>query len=346
MTDHFVAFWNLENLFGPEDHPERIEWIRDMVARDLRGWSETLYRTKLAQLAKIIVQMNGGAGPDILGVCEVEDGFVLADLVATIAPQLPARTYGVVHANNEKDRRGIDTAFIFDAAKFSVDPDLVFNHFVIRRTGTRDILQATFHSAAGNDLILLCNHWPSRSGGAAIESAGFRATAGETLGYWHERIREIVGDDASVLAMGDFNDEPWDNSLKFNANAVRERGDVERGRSARFYNLGWEYLETPATDHEGGARVLHGSLYFSNDGNLFDQLLVSRPLLDNGPSPFKLVSGSAGLQAFPEMVSHRVGEGARRFGLPDGDPAGNVDPTGFSDHFPVGLRLTEGGGTA
>lgn len=28
MTTHFIAFWNLENLFGPEDHPHRIYWVQ------------------------------------------------------------------------------------------------------------------------------------------------------------------------------------------------------------------------------------------------------------------------------------------------------------------------------
>jgi hypothetical protein len=39
MQDHFLAFWNLENLFGPEDHPPRIEWIKSQVAGDLAGSS-------------------------------------------------------------------------------------------------------------------------------------------------------------------------------------------------------------------------------------------------------------------------------------------------------------------
>ena len=165
MTTHFIAFWNLENLFGPEDHPHRIVWVQEMNARDLRGLTREIYARKQAQLARIITQFNGGAGPDILGVCEVEDAFVLADLTALLNAGLPGRDYGVVHADNERDRRGIDTAFLYDKARFSSDPALVFNHFVLRRTGTRDILQATFTSKAGNPIVVLCNHWPSRSGG-------------------------------------------------------------------------------------------------------------------------------------------------------------------------------------
>jgi predicted extracellular nuclease len=239
MTDYLVAFWNVENLFGPENHPHRIPWVATDVGSDLAGWTPSLYQTKLAQLAKIIRQMKGGAGPDILGVCEVEDRYVLDDLVATLTPLLPTRNYGVVHATADLSYRGIDTAFLFDMNLFSVDPALVFNHFVMRCTGTRDILQATFKSAAyGKELVVMANHWPSRYGGAGAQaSAGFRATAGETLSYWHKRIREEAPADARtpVLALGDMNDEPWDSSLTINALATRERGDVERARSERFY---------------------------------------------------------------------------------------------------------------
>lgn len=342
MPDHFLAFWNVENLFGPEDHTHRIPWVADAMARDLAGWSADLYARKVAQLARIVTQMNAGLGPDILGVCEVEDAHVLADLAAAVNAAVPGRSYRVVHAQSERDSRGIDTAFLYDGALYSADPRLVFNHFVLRRTGTRDILQASFRTKAGNELILLCNHWPARTAGGPHLTAGFRATAGETLGYWHERIREIVGVRAAVLAFGDFNDDPWDASLTYNANATRERGDVERALSARLHNLAWEFLRFTATDHRGNARVLDGTLYFGGDGNVFDQILVSRPLLD-GRGPFDLVAGSARVEAMPEMVSHRVSEGPIRFGLPRGDVARFVNPDGFSDHFPVSVMLREAG---
>lgn len=342
MAQHHIAFWNVENLFGPENHPPRIPWVADAMGGDLRGWTPALYNTKQDQLAKVIVAMNGGAGPDILGFCEVEDRAVLDDLVARVNAGT-GRAYGVVHADNLNDKRGIDTAFIFDGARYSVDPALIFSHFVIRRTGTRDILQATFRTPEGRELVCLANHWPSRSGGA-LESAGFRATAGETLAYWHRRIREEAPDKerTCIIAMGDMNDDPWDGSVRFNANATRERGDVERAQSPRFYNLSWEYLEWHSQTRTGTNRKLNGTLYFKNDGNVFDQILMSRPLLDGGESAFKLVNGSAGPEAPADMVSHRVGEGAIRFGLPKGNAAQNVDPTGYSDHFPVSVILEEG----
>ncbi|MEM6387077.1 MAG: endonuclease [Pseudomonadota bacterium] len=345
MAEFYLAFWNLENLFGPSNHPPRPDWVKQQVKSDLKGWTSALYKTKLKQLATVIAAMNDGAGPDILGVCEVEDEPVLKDLVATIKPLLPTRNYATVFASDDLSSRGIDTAFIYDKKQFGVDKSLVFNHFVMRRTGTRDILQATFKQvASGKEVVVMANHWPSRFGGSAESSAGFRATAGETLSYWHSRIFEAapLKERTPVVAFGDLNDDPWDRSVTINALATRERGDVRRARSPKFYNLTWEYQITEAVDLNGKKRQIEGTLYYNDNGNLFDQVLVNRPLLDTKKdSGFKFVDGSAGLFAYPPMVSHKTGEGPRRFGLPKGDAAKNVTKTGFSDHFPIALKIKE-----
>ena len=340
MPNHFVAFWNLENLFAPEGFPDREPWLAKQLESDLKGWTQPLFDAKIDQLTSIIRQMNGGLGPDILGVCEVENAFVLRQLTSRLNARINNRGYGVVHADATRDHRGIDTAFVFDNSKYAFDPSTVFSHFVMRRTGTRDILQVTFRTRGGNDLVALCNHWPSRSGGAH-ESRGYRMTAGETLSYWHQRIWEERGNHIPIIAMGDFNDDPFDESLQAHARAIRERGDVERAQTAvRFYNLAWRYLEQQGQDRNGNPKLLHGTLYFNGNGNVFDQLLVSKGLLIQG-SPLRVNEETARIEAYREMVDHRVTEGPIRFGLPKGDAARNVNTSGFSDHFPVSVVLQE-----
>jgi len=340
MVNHFVAFWNLENLFAPEGFPEREPWIAEQVAAELEGWTQALFDTKIIQLASIIRQMNGGAGPDILGVCEVENAYVLQQLTSRLNSQMNNRNYSVVHIDSTKDQRGIDTAFVFDHSKYKIDPDTVFSYFVMRRTGTRDITQATFTTQGGHELIALCNHWPSRSGGAH-ESRGYRMTAGETLSYWHQRIWDKKGNNMPIIAMGDFNDELFDESLQIHARATRERGDVERAQTAvRFYNLAWRYLEQQGQDHKGNPKAIHGTFYFDGNGNVFDQLLVSKGLLIQN-SPITVNESTARIELYPEMVDHRVTHGPIRFGLPEGDAAQNVNTAGFSDHFPVSVVLHE-----
>jgi len=340
MQHHHIAFWNLENLFAPQNHPDRQPWLEKRLKKDLKGWTKTLFKNKIKQLTSIIVQMNDDEGPGILGVCEVENAFVLEQLCSALNSKLPARDYLVAHADNTKDQRGIDTAFIYDAAIYSVDPTTIFSHFVMRRTGTRDISQATFTTQAGNELVALCNHWPSRSGGA-YESRGFRMTAGETLSYWHQRIWEEKGSDIPIIAFGDFNDDVFDDSVMTHARATRERGDVERSKTApRFYNLTWRYLEQKCMDRKGNEKNIHGTIYYQGNGSAFDQILVSKGLLDLSGALI-VDEASAKIELFPEMVDHRVSNGSVRFGLPKGNAADNVDQEGFSDHFPVSVVIQE-----
>lgn len=340
---YLIGFWNLENLFSLENDPDRPAWLLEEVGADLKGWSQALFDRKVAQLASIIAQMKSGDGPDLLGVCEVENEKALRALADAMTSRCAGRNYDIVHVDCVAEQRGIDTAFIYDRKVFTTDPAEHFSHFVMRRTGTRDIMQATFTTASGHELVALANHWPSRSGprGQGPEySAGYRATAAETLSYWHERIREKKGKDVAVIAMGDLNDEPFDKSVTLHALALRDRGDVERARSAKFYNLAWRYLSQAAIDKSGAKRRLDGTLYFDDDGNTFDQILVSPGLL-TGKSAFKVNDETARIEAYKEMVSTSVSEGPLRFGLPKGDPAKNVDQDGFSDHFPVSVQLDE-----
>jgi hypothetical protein len=90
-TTYYVAWWNLENLFGEENSPRWTENCNARSARVLAGWTPARRDRKVSQLASVIAQMNNGPGPDLLGVCEVENRFVLDLLVATLATPLPGR---------------------------------------------------------------------------------------------------------------------------------------------------------------------------------------------------------------------------------------------------------------
>lgn len=94
MSHYLVAFWNLENLFAPENDPARPEWLAEAVAKDLKGWTQALFDKKVSQLASIIAQMKGGAGPDLLGVCEVENEFALKAVATELNGRLTRRPRG------------------------------------------------------------------------------------------------------------------------------------------------------------------------------------------------------------------------------------------------------------
>ena len=123
MNQHYIAWWNVENLFSVKNDPDRSDKLERALGKELNGWTASVLNKKLGQLAGIIKQMNGGNGPDILGVCEVENENVLDKLIAKLSPL--GRSYKTVHADT-KDRRGIDVAFLFDSDKYSVNASEVF----------------------------------------------------------------------------------------------------------------------------------------------------------------------------------------------------------------------------
>jgi len=188
MQDYFIAWWNLENLFDAEDSPDRHPRLREILKEELQGWNEEVLRAKIGQLSKIIVRINNNNGPDILGVCEVEDGPVINKLVDRITELLP-RDYKIVHEKYD-DKRGIEVAFIYDAAKFEVGKnnhtgeEQIFSHHVLRSEATRNILQVNFRLKTSDNttLILIGNHWPARTIGE-LETECFRIAAGDALSY-------------------------------------------------------------------------------------------------------------------------------------------------------------------
>lgn len=319
MADHFIAWWNLENLFDTEDYPDRTDKLARTLAKEITGWNQPILDKKLDQLARVIGQMNGGNGPDIIGVCEVENRHVLELLAAKIT----CRPYSIVHADT-KDERGIDVAFLYDGGRYETKPEEIFFHVVLRRNATRDIVQVNFTvKASARKLVLIGNHWPSRMEGET-DSEPYRMAAAETLGYYHERIRELHGNDAAVAAMGDFNDEPFNRSVQDYARGWNNQEKVKNAKEGCFYNLMWPLLA------EGV-----GTFYLSGP-NVLDHFMVSRGIV-TGDSGFSIVPGSIRREIYPGMADGGDYKKPVKFGR----PSATLNQNGFSDHFPISVKLAE-----
>ena len=323
---YHVAWWNVENLFDEEHAPpeRRSEKVQRAIGEDVAGWTPELRDRKIAQLASVIAQMNDAAGPDLLGVCEVENRFVLERLAAAVSDRVPGRAYEVVHSDAD-DARGIDVAFLYDPDRFEVPDGETFFHVVMRRNATREILQVNFRTRpSGRTWALFANHWPSRSGGQH-ESAGYRHIAGETLAYFHQRALEVHGPTTAALAMGDFNDEPFDTSLVTHALSTRQRNKVTNAKTPALWNLMWPAVGGP-----------DGTFYFDNQPNLLDQFLVNRNMATL-TSPLRVDADSVEIVRLPGMAAG--GDYPRP--VPFGGMGKPVDQNGFSDHFPIAVRVAE-----
>lgn len=319
MTNHYITWWNVENLFDERDAPaeRRPEDLKRKIHADLKNWTSEVLERKLNQLASVINQVNEGRGPDVLGLCEVENAHVLHRLIEKVGVD---RNYKLIH-HDMSDNRGIDVAFIYDGNKYEYIPDSFFHYPVIKRYPTREIVQAGLKTAKGNELVLLGNHWPSRSAGQ-LESEPYRILTAETLSYFMERIQEIKGKDVPVVVMGDFNDEPHNRSLTDYALSTMDREKVVYARNPALYNLMWELL---------GRRK--GSYVYSGVPMMIDQFLVSKGVAKKS-GKFELNEQKVKIEIFAGMVSGRY-DTPVRFG--QSEP--NLD--GYSDHLPISFVLGE-----
>ena len=317
--NYYLAWWNVENLFD-RSTAARSDKLRSQLKSELVGWTAAVLQRKVSQLASIIVQMNEGRGPDLLGVCEVESRAVLERLVAALGAL--GRNYGIAH-HDGGDKRGIDVAFIYDRDLFEAEEE--FFHVVLKRSTTRDIFQVNFRTGAGRVLSVIGNHWPSRMGGTHA-SEPYRIIAAETLSYWISSIQELRGSNANVVVMGDFNDEPWSRSMTDYALSTQSRAKVTYARSPRLLNLMY-----PAA----GEAV--GTHYYDNFPNLLDQVLVSRGLARK-TGELRVLAESVEILRYPEMVSGGRYPAPLRFGRPS--KASSFDENGYSDHYPIAVTLT------
>lgn len=320
MKNHSIAWWNLENLFDVEDSPARTDKLNRALRSELKGWTEPVLAKKVANLASVISRLNNGLGPDLLGVCEVENRPVLQRLVDALAPL--GRQYLVAH-HDTSDSRGIDVAFVYDSAKFLAEK--TFSHAIQKRTATRDLFQVNFRTTDGRRFVAIGNHWPARTTGV-YESEPYRIVAGETLAYFCDRIEEVLGDDTPIVVMGDFNDEPSSRSLTEHALSERNRTKVLHANTPRLFNLMWPLMAEGTGTH-----------YYNNDPAILDQFLVSGGMLKK-KTKLNVIEDSARIEQPPEMTSGGRYPSPIRYGR----PSKGVNTSGCSDHFPITMTMTEG----
>jgi len=322
MKTIHAAWYNLENLFDHKDAARPPE-LHSRVKGDLGQWTTAVRNKKISQLTHVIKAMFNDAGPDLLGVCEVESDAVLGLLAAEMNKQLPGRDYKVVgHAS--PDARGIDVSFIIDKKQLTASD--TGHQVVIKRTATRDLFWVKLRvKATGAYFTVVGNHWPSRTAGQ-YESQPFRILAAETASYTLSKLVSPgptgYGKDHPVLFMGDFNDEPFNRSILEYLRSSRDEERVRRATSPVLYNLMWPLL----------AQTDPGTYFYGSDWNMLDQFLVTKHMLQN-TSKVQVDKSSVAIFR-PDFAQNKNGS-PHRFGL----KPKKIDQTGFSDHYPLTVVL-------
>ena len=321
-----VAFYNLENLFDTVDGPnDDAEFLPASENR----WNTERYQSKLKNMAKVIDSI----APDILGVVEVENAFVLEDLrkychsmhvSQTVAVENEDRKplgsdFEIVHRESP-DARGIDVALIYNRQKFYATGVYMTSVTLADGYKTRDIMRVHLvERLTGDSLAIFVNHWPSRRGGAASAASRMAAAAALT-----QTLQNNPSIPANYLLMGDFNDDPEDPSITEGLQA----GDA-------FHSI----VNLAFTARAADSTI--GTLAWHTGWNMFDQIMVSRPLYyanlhrhESDGNASQIASAMPNINVYKRvwMLQH---DGNKYDGWPLRTFAGKKYMNGFSDHLPV-----------
>jgi len=304
-----VMFYNVENLFDTFDDPSTND--DEFTPKGNKRWNHYRYREKLNNLAKTIIAAGEWNPPEIIGLSEVENFQVLLDL--TTQTPLKKYEYQIVHENSP-DTRGIDNALLYlpqKVKKTKHEAISTSNGYFI----SRDILYTTLILLESDTLQLYINHWPSRYGGKEF-SDDKRISAAKILKANVKSLQK-QNQDAKILIMGDFNDEPADESITQVLGAIAAQKQLEK---TQLYNISM-------SDFKAGKGTL---VYKEIDHTwfLFDQMIVSGTLLDGN-----------GIQTYG--MKNNIFDAA--WLLKDDRPyrsyQGPIYIGGFSDHLPIFLDL-------
>lgn len=303
-----VMFYNVENIFDPKDDPNKRD--EEFTSEGDRNWDNYRFYSKLNRSAKALLACGGWQPADIIGICEIENRFVLEQLIEkTVLKKVP---YEIVHFES-RDRRGIDVGLLYHKEKMTLlHAQKVEVNFPWDSTYyTRDILWATFQLPS-DTLHVFVNHWPSRWGGQ-LQTEPARVHAAKTVRLVTDSLF-AQNPMAKVIVMGDFNDGPQNRSIK------EVLLDSENG-TPFFFNLMEEN------------EFFEGSHKYQAEWGFLDQIIVSHSLLRERKWHLDDEAKVCGLDFLLMPDEKYLGIKPKRSFI------GFTYQEGFSDHLPVFIDL-------
>ena len=305
-----VGFYNMDNFFDTIKDARNDDAA--YLPSGIKRWTGWRYRYKLERMAFAISQVAAKdveRGLAVLGVCEVENRRVLEDL--TLTPPLNAMQWGIVHYDSP-DRRGLDVALLYQRDRFQV---LASRSIPLRIAGNpsfRSRAQLLVTGRLDGEIIhFIVAHYPLRGNCEGCTKNLRVAAARLTLNIVNFLLSK--DNNAKIIIMGDFNDNPSSYSIARMLNAQPTIKETPQdGLFNAFYPL-----------YKDGAR----SVFYRNEWHLFDQQIVSYPLLQtSGGGGFKLYQATVFNAPFL-VDKYTAGRPAHTFAR------------GFSKHFPTYLVL-------
>jgi hypothetical protein len=164
----------------------------------------------------------------------------------------------------------------------------------------------------GEEIHIIVNHWPSRSGGEK-RSKPRRAEAARTTKHICDSLFAL-NPNAKIIVMGDLNDDPIDPSV---TDELGAKAKVEQTKKGELFNTTYAFYKQGI-----------GTLAYKDQWNLFDQIIVSHAWLNNNKKTLSYWKTEIFNKDFLKQQ-----EGKYK-GYPLRTHAGGVWTNGYSDHFP------------
>ncbi len=325
----WVMSYNVENLFdleddvGKDDHaflpigkkqsPEHKDFCAKIPQRKWReeclyqDWNQENLNFKLEQIGRVLKAVNGGQGPDVVLLVEIENLKVLELLRKGPLKDLGYQTAVLIEGDDE---RGIDTALL---SKFPVIGSKLHKiPFDVEKVSkaaadTRGLLQTDLKLPDGSVMTFISVHLPNPAHPAVLRQ--------QALAYLKSVVERLPKDRSTVVG-GDFN-----------------VSGEEDARDSVYKNLSPDFLVSQLV----ADTIYPGTNYFppKREWSYLDALLFTKNLARDADR-----SIASKWQLEPATIQTlRVGS----FQVDsEGRPVRMVvgkDPRGVSDHLPLIARL-------
>jgi endonuclease/exonuclease/phosphatase family metal-dependent hydrolase len=252
IQNHRIVFYNVENFFDP--YIDTTKAYNEFTSDGNLHWTYKKYEKKRFDIFKTLTAISEWKPLTVVALAEIENYLVLHELL-TKTP-LKYENYQIVHFESE-DFRGIEIGVLYNADLFRLIYSEAINIVTKEDSSfkTRDIIY--IKGMLETDTIhLFFNHWTSRYRGL-LESNEYRYIAARTLKKAVDSIMAI-NNDANIVCMGDFNDNPSDESIQIIINT-----ETGRLKQLTFHNMN---------------KDVKGTLKYQSNWSYFDQAMVSESL--------------------------------------------------------------------
>ncbi len=240
----------------------------------VRGKNPESHRKKMP-IAKQIVETLTRQGVDFLALGEVK-----ADDIEYLKQSTLKFGYRSINGTEKVGRTCFDLGILYNAQKIGI----ITKKFLTTRWAETNTLKTALKVVilpyAGNrPFTIFTSHWPSRL--TPTHDTDKREKLGLELRRFIDKVMNFSDvNPPYIIAMGDFNDEPFDKSLSSHLLATRDRGILQRKKSF-LYNPFWRHLGEKDV-FDGHSPTLNSSCgtYFYKRGDItrwqtFDQMMFS-----------------------------------------------------------------------